>query len=126
MFRGSLFSMSMNVFLGLFFMVNEKAKRKIQTSIYFSNRPKTATLVSTGSLSFIFAILYSPFYVVRTWLLLDINSGKSKMSSLETFKTIKQRLGYKGFYRGFLPTLIMGLNGTLTVCTNDLLKTMAP
>ena len=32
----------------------------------------------------------------------------------------------KGFYRGFLPTLIMGLNGTLTVCTNDLLKSMAP
>lgn len=31
-----------------------------------------------------------------------------------------------GFYRGFLPTLIMGLNGTLTVCTNDLLKSMAP
>jgi hypothetical protein len=27
MFRGTAFSMSMNVFLGLFFMINEKVKR---------------------------------------------------------------------------------------------------
>ncbi len=47
------------------------------------------------------------------------------MSTWKTFKVIKERYGIKGFYRGFLPTLIMGLNGTLTVCTNDLLKSLA-
>jgi uncharacterized protein involved in exopolysaccharide biosynthesis len=40
-----------------------------------------ASIVSTGSLSFVFALLYSPFYVIRTWLLLDINQGDKKMSS---------------------------------------------
>jgi hypothetical protein len=48
------------------------------------------------------------------------------MSTWKTFKTIRDRYGIKGFYRGFLPTLIMGLNGTLTVCTNDLLKSSVP
>lgn len=37
MFRGSVFSMSMNVFLGLFFMINEKFKRKISSLKYFEN-----------------------------------------------------------------------------------------
>ncbi len=64
MFRGTLFSMTMNVFLGLFFMVNEKVKRKISTLKNFEKSPKLATLVSTAGLSFGFPLLYSPFYVV--------------------------------------------------------------
>ena len=82
MFRGTLFSMSMNVFLGMFFMVNEKLKRRIQSSPKFERSPKIASVFSTLGLSFTFAVLYSPFYVVRTWLLLDINKGDQKMSSL--------------------------------------------
>ena len=70
-----MFSMSMNVFLGLFFMLNEKLKRKIATQERFNKRKNITALVSTGSLSFIFAILYSPFFVIKTWLLLDINKG---------------------------------------------------
>jgi len=82
--------MTMNVFLGLFFMMNERLKKNLETLKFFEKNQNLKFFVSSSILSFFFAILYSPFYVIKTWLLLDINSYKKSLSTYNAFKKIKQ------------------------------------
>lgn len=119
LYRGTMFSMSMNIFLGLFFMLNERLKRSLENLAFFNKNQTFKFFCSSSILSFFFAGLYSPFYSVKTWLLLDINSYENKLSSKQAFRKIKEQFGYRGFYRGFFPLAIMGFNGTITVGLND-------
>lgn len=114
--------MSMNVFLGLFFMTNERLKRKLETFEFFSKNQNLKFFFSSSLLAFIFASFYSPFYVIKTWLLLDVNRYEKSLSTFQAAKLIYQKTGIKGFYRGFFPMMIMGLNGTLTVGLNDVFR----
>lgn len=122
LFKGMWFSMFTNILIGSFFMVNERFKRKLKQNEYFRRHPGKEAFTSAFSVSFMFSSFATPFYVVKTWKLLENREKNVTPSVYKMIKDIKNTHGYIGFYRGFFSMVIMGINGTITVGLNDYLK----
>ncbi len=90
LYRGTLFSMSMNMLLGLFFMINEKLKRTLNKTILLNDYPRFQMVISSSSLSFLFAMFYSPFFTIKTWLLLNTSEYKKRPSTLKIIRQISK------------------------------------
>jgi len=120
-----MFSVSTNVLLGLFFMINEKQKKILKTKIYFQKHQFIGNCLSVTFLCYFFAFLYTPFYSIKTYILLNTSTYENKLNTKSIIKKIFREDGVKGFYRGFLPMVILGLNGSLTVLLNDIMRNIA-
>ena len=126
LFKGMWFSMLTNILIGSFFMVNERFKRKLKQREFFKQHPGVEAFSSAFGVSFLFSVLATPFYVIKTWKLLETKEVNVTPSALRVMRDIKRSHGYIGFYRGFLTMTIMGINGTITVGLNDYLKLSFP
>ncbi len=72
LYRGTMFTLSVNVFLGFFFMLNNKFGKILKSKQFFVEHEKTRFFLSSFTVSFFFASLYNPLYVIKTWILLDV------------------------------------------------------
>lgn len=126
LFKGMWFSMVTNVLIGSFFMVNERVKRRMRQRDFFRERPAVEAFASAFGVSFLFSVLATPFYVVKTWKLLETKEKNTTTSAVGIVKDIKRSHGYMGFYRGFIAMTVMGINGTITVGLNDYFKITFP
>ena len=122
LFKGSVFSFVTNIMVGGFFAVNDYAKKRLRRSSRWENKEGTVVFLSAFGSSFFFAALMTPFYVVKTWKLLDTANFNKTDNVFRVVRNIVNDTGYKGFFRGFAAMLAMGFNGTLTVTINDHFK----
>jgi len=126
LFKGMWFSMFTNILIGSFFMVNDKLKRRLKKREFFERHPGIEAFTSAFGVSFLFSLFATPFYVIKTWKLLESNNINVTPSAFKIVKEIKKTHGYIGFYRGFITMTVMGVNGTITVGLNDYLKLSFP
>lgn len=126
LFKGVSFSFVTNMIIGLFFMVNERTKKRLQRNEFFEHHPGVRAFTSAFGVSFLFSIVATPLYVIKTWKLLETNQKNITPSAFKMIGDIKRTHGRSGFYRGFLAMNIMGLNGTITVGLNDYFKLYFP
>lgn len=126
LFKGMWFSLLTNVLIGSFFMVNERVKRQLKKKEFFIRHPGAEAFISAFGVSFVFSIFSTPFYVIKTWKLLENKEVNVTPSTFKMIRDIKRTHGYAGFYRGFFAMTIMGINGTITVGLNDYLRMTFP
>lgn len=126
LFKGMWFSMVTNILIGSFFMVNEKVKRRLKQRDFFRQHPGVEVFTSAFGVSVVFSLLATPFYVIKTWKLLETKEKNITPSAYRIIGNIKNSHGYLGFYRGFVAMTVMGINGTITVGLNDYFKLSFP
>lgn len=126
LYKGVTFSFLTNIMIGGFFAVNALAKSQLQKKQNLKDRNVLISFISAGGTSFFFAGIMTPFYVIKTWKLLETDSMNKTKNFMLTGKEIMKEGGGRAFYRGFAAMLAMGFNGTLTVFLNDYFKITFP
>lgn len=122
LYRGVLYTLPLNLLIGIFFSVHEKIKKNLNKIKYLNNRIHLNSILSTSGLGFFFSIILNPFYTIKVWLLLDVKKYKKKMNILKAVQKIHKIYGKKGFYRGFVSTYFLTFNKTLGIFFNDIFK----
>lgn len=126
LYKGVTFSFFTNMLLGMFFMINERIKKKMKTLPGFAERPGAIVLAAPLICSSVLALLFNPFMVLKTWKLLDQNKLNETPSIPKLIRIIKEKQGWRAFYRGYFLTFSVGLNGSFTVFFNDYIKYKLP
>ena len=84
-------------------------QKKTQDVILFNNRSCYQTFAMAASTFLGFTLLAHPFFVIsiNVQASMQHKHGMHHLNSINCYKNIRKTYGYKGFFRGYVPTLLI-------------------
>lgn len=122
MFKGvSINIVAGTVSYGTFFYLYETFKQRLPSDEYSEF---TSSLIASTQAAAISSAMMQPVWVLKTRRILDMEKGNDLKRSKVLVKSVYKEHGLKGFYRGYLLSLGLGLYGTIQLTAYSTFKDM--
>lgn len=114
LYRGWQFSVVGSISWGIYFYIYEGMKRIFTTEFKLSHPELFKISVGTSAAA-ISNVIVSPMFVLKTRVMLQHSNVGWYDDMIEAFNKVVKVDGARGFWNGFTPRLLLGLNGAVAM-----------
>jgi len=119
-YKGMILSMiASNISYGIFFALYEKMRQIAGKHV---KGEVSLNLVASSGAAALSSLVMQPMFVLKTRRLLDQKEGKARHRLVDLSREVYSHHGFRGFYRGYVLSLMLGLYGVMQITTYKYIK----